>query len=87
MFEVNCTFGCGDARFAEIKFNENEFVCVKKLEDLNLIYIMNCCNGKEVYSRYGADDPVRSLSPQEYAEIIEWIKKEGVFDECGSENS
>ena len=70
---------CGEeAKFVEVALSLVEYVCVKKKGDL--IYIMNCGNGMEVYSQYGADHPVRSLTPQEYSKIIDLVKKEGVFD-------
>ncbi len=63
-------------RYLEIKIGKAEACCVKNVPG-GLTYVMMCYDNHDVYSDIGgADFPLRSLSPEEYEEVIDFAREQ-----------
>ncbi len=62
-------------RYAELKIGKHEACCVKETGDL--MYVMECFDGRDVYSDIGgADFPLRKLAPEETEEILDFVREQ-----------
>lgn len=59
--------------FIELRISTGECVCIKKVDDLMIV--LQCDDGKEVYDYVGgADFPLRELSITEHAALMEFAR-------------
>ena len=70
----DCLWGSGE-KYVEIKIDKAQACCVKQTGDL--LYVIDCFNGMEVYSDIGGPDfPLRYLTEKEKEEIIAFAKEQ-----------
>lgn len=68
-------------RYLELKIGKAEACCVKNVPS-GLTYVMSCYDGNDVYSDIGgADLPLRSLSPEEYEEVMDFAREQFAVEE------
>lgn len=68
-------------RYLEIKIGKAEACCVKNVPG-GLTYVMMCYDNHDVYSDIGgADFPLRSLSQEEYKEILDFAREQLAVEE------
>ena len=64
-------------RYVEIKIGKYEACCVKEIDDGELMYVLQCADGNDVYSDIGgADFPLRKLTLAEYEEIMDFAREQ-----------
>lgn len=73
--EVGDRFEDNGAVYTEVRINKSQACCVKETKN-GLTYILECADGNDVYSWIGgADYPLRTLTDEERAEVISYIRK------------
>ena len=69
-------------RYMEIKIGKAEACCVKEIDNGELLYVIQCYDGNDVYSDIGgADFPLRKLTPAEYEEVINFAREQLAVEE------
>ena len=64
-------------RYMEIKIGKAEACFVKETDNGELLYVMQCHDGNDVYSYIGgADFPLRKLTSAEYEEVINFAREQ-----------
>ena len=81
----------GNDQYIEIGINETEAVCVKRVGDTGLIYVMECKDGLEVYPQgtgpdtyphgTGPDEATRLLTRNECEEVMSWAREQFKVEE------
>lgn len=64
-------------RYIEIKIDKAEACCVKEIDQGEVMYVMQCHDGNDVYSDIGgADYPLRRLTLAEFKEIMDFAREQ-----------
>ena len=69
-------------RYMEIKIGKVEACCVEEIDNGELLYVMQCYDGNNVYSDIGgADFPLRKLTSAEHEEVINFAREQLAVEE------